>query len=1030
MAGSFKTPCPSCEADVLVKGANLVGKKIDCPKCKYRFTVPAPDDDFEVVETKSKGNPKALVGIVLGVIGVAVLGIGAALMLGGGDESPKPAPGPSRTIAQTPPVDPQPGEPAAVEQPDEPATETPVGPQVPVDPTKFEKPKEPKKAATRVPPQMVPPGKLKDAANLLPGQSEAVMRITMDRLRQTPVYSAFFDRTMLDFFSTSMTFQASDIENVHFCLVDADRDPFVIIRTKVPMEYEEMIAKLDMKEAPFSPVNQRTFFKLESNAFMTALGRAFATEALMNDAGVPVTEDDKKRWQEKPMGLHLYDSQTLIVADLNILARFLSELDQNDDPPFQTKFVGDPDVPAGGDPAAPVDPSQPAPGKEGEIQLPPDLAQPNPADAPKLFTSLPNYLTIRPEMKQMLNRFEGDPKNPPAVMFAYRVDMRLFERETSAGDMAAILLQQFFPTIKIMGASISQFNKDKLVGTIAFHHLSESDVKESIEKRMIPMLKQPLLPILADIFGTNINLWEVQGNVTGPGSIDPSAGGAGGAGGGGGGQTFAPQGPGRGIGGNPGDAGAPGTDPNNQNPEYALNSKVTVSQSDLLAVVEVDLNINQEHFNKIVQPFVVSVATQMKGRMAVLSGDITWHSLSTKFIRLGTEKKQFPQGTLPRDSKPDRFGLPYPPDHRASFIVDLLPYLNQGRIRSTIQEKKYAWYESQNMKAATSWIPELLVPYYPQTAWRAHHPLAPGATLGATNFVALSGIGRDSARYNPSDAELSKLVGITGYEWGSKPAEIKDGLSNTIYMIQVPPGHNRPWIAGGGATVMGVADDDKPLADFVSADPEGKRGTHALMADGSVRFIPENVDPALFKALVTRAGGESIDDLDKKLPATKPPKKFEAEIRGGGSTAGAGKKDDRAAINDAELQKIQGKWKVGYMFRGGKAVPSSELDALDMVITIEDVQMTIEAGGNAQGVVIRMLDPKAKPAAIDFQNDDEAAAGTMTVGIYELDGNKLRLRYVKNASAERRPTVLSVPGAGTPPDESYIEMNRMDTKEP
>ena len=39
---SFKQQCPSCEAMVPVRDASLVGRKIDCPKCKYRFVVEDP----------------------------------------------------------------------------------------------------------------------------------------------------------------------------------------------------------------------------------------------------------------------------------------------------------------------------------------------------------------------------------------------------------------------------------------------------------------------------------------------------------------------------------------------------------------------------------------------------------------------------------------------------------------------------------------------------------------------------------------------------------------------------------------------------------------------------------------------------------------------------------------------------------------------------------------------------------------------------------------------------------------------------
>src|ERR1700730_2737177 len=42
IAAAFKQQCPSCEALVPVKDTGMVGKKIDCPKCKYRFVVEAP----------------------------------------------------------------------------------------------------------------------------------------------------------------------------------------------------------------------------------------------------------------------------------------------------------------------------------------------------------------------------------------------------------------------------------------------------------------------------------------------------------------------------------------------------------------------------------------------------------------------------------------------------------------------------------------------------------------------------------------------------------------------------------------------------------------------------------------------------------------------------------------------------------------------------------------------------------------------------------------------------------------------------
>src|SRR5262245_578256 len=58
---SFKQQCPSCEAMVPIRDPGLVGRKIDCPKCKYRFVVQAHDDEDEdatPVKTGKAGDSK------------------------------------------------------------------------------------------------------------------------------------------------------------------------------------------------------------------------------------------------------------------------------------------------------------------------------------------------------------------------------------------------------------------------------------------------------------------------------------------------------------------------------------------------------------------------------------------------------------------------------------------------------------------------------------------------------------------------------------------------------------------------------------------------------------------------------------------------------------------------------------------------------------------------------------------------------------------------------------------------------------
>ena len=57
---SFKQQCPSCEALVPVKDTGMIGKKIDCPKCKYKFVVekPAANGAAKDRDTKLKEDKK------------------------------------------------------------------------------------------------------------------------------------------------------------------------------------------------------------------------------------------------------------------------------------------------------------------------------------------------------------------------------------------------------------------------------------------------------------------------------------------------------------------------------------------------------------------------------------------------------------------------------------------------------------------------------------------------------------------------------------------------------------------------------------------------------------------------------------------------------------------------------------------------------------------------------------------------------------------------------------------------------------
>ena len=107
---SFKVQCPSCEAQVSIRDPNLVGKKIDCPKCKYRFVVEDPGTNDDEVDDrparkgaagrqpaaklkpkkKAGSNNMVILGSVLGVVALAVLGVGGWLLFFNDSGRPTP----------------------------------------------------------------------------------------------------------------------------------------------------------------------------------------------------------------------------------------------------------------------------------------------------------------------------------------------------------------------------------------------------------------------------------------------------------------------------------------------------------------------------------------------------------------------------------------------------------------------------------------------------------------------------------------------------------------------------------------------------------------------------------------------------------------------------------------------------------------------------------------------------------------------------------------------------------------------------
>lgn len=727
--------------------------------------------------------------------------------------------------------------------------------------------------------------------------------------------------------------------------------------------------------------------------------------------------------------------------------------------------MGPPGAPGGmGIPPMPMGP----PGAPGGMGIPPmPGAFPGapggtgaaPAIPRKLFTSIPTYRTVEPALKKLLNQLEENEKDPPAMVYAEIIDQRILnarqlgELYKSSGNQLIGLLSQ----IKMVGVQVNQINKDKGAMSLFLEYVSDDDAKKSVTEQIVPvvsLLKLPLDLILGTQTTIKNNVGQGGGGAGqpgfpgasfGPGGMGPGAppgpGSLGPPGMGPGAPPGPPSGPGAPPGpppGGPGSFGPPGGMPmgdfggpggfpgapggfGGQGSGTAQNQGVIdISLTDRVVTMAIDLNWNEDKYANEVLGRIVRTSNQMKGRMTVLSGETDWSSLAMVVPKLQRDKRPFPNGTLPRDPKEERYRLPYPPEQRVSFMAELLPFIGKAGLRSRIQDKKFAWYAKENLPAAEAWVPEFLVPYYPQDSWRATNPLADGQTLGGTNYVALSGLGLDSARFDPTDPEMAKKVGITGYDWGSKPEDIKDGMSNTIYMIQVPPGYGRAWIAGGGSTVVGV--DDKsadPFRDFVHRAPDGKRGTYVLMADGSVRWLKEGTAAPIFKGMVTRAGGETLSDLDTVAPKQKPTRTLDSELRAGSSPVSTPQASAPAAnpnIDAEELKKFQGRWKPSKVVVKGQAVPPDALKTLNVEMIIDGAKSTLSMAGKTEIADITRLDPKAK--RFDMADKDKKSEPA----VYEwINENKFKVRSAKDEKS--LPASPTMPEAGSM--DNYFEFERL-----
>jgi hypothetical protein len=849
MSEAFKMKCPSCEASVTIRDPKLVGKKVDCPKCKFRFVVEAPAaeegavaagaaetqspptakiktkpaetaaktktvdaagksknkplpkiEDAAEAPPKKKTNMTLIIGVGLGVFAMA--GVMVAIFYKDlfGDGDPHPAP----KIAQK-------SQNAGKKGPDGKTVDTPP----PKNEQPKEKPKEKEADTTPVDPVA------NEITNFLPENSDWVMRLSVPEFLKTPFGGALFEKSSdsAGAFKRWMGFAAEDVERFA-CAGTKEGSFFGVVRFKTNQRIDELRKAMEIDPTPVT-IGARTLYVIKSNELVKMIGPYLRAKAPAFGLLFPKSAEGAP-----PFAVSFINPRTLVIADQPALDRFLKLKDLKRD--FKTAYVR-PDL---GPPPKKDDPKtdKKTDPKTDKKTDPKTDKKPEETPAAKkddrAFTSNVSFLSVDPILKIMVNQIELD--KPAMLSFgAKSIDLDALSKKIDVQPPAGVNLPKAIP----VSLAVRQLTDLKL-------DVAASVALEKSEDAVVAA--QRLQPAAQVVAGRLTERFQVPITAGGTGAPPPIR------------KT-----------------------PGKTDPGPPPTSTLLVTSADRYLIVKLDVDWGEKIFYDHISPSIRSTIDLFKGEGLMTAGQAHWHAMSVAVKSM--EKTGTPLAAFPRKADASRFGLPYPPEQCVGWMADLLPYLGYQALSQSVQREE-AWNSKANLAAGTAWVPEFLSRENEQPTWRAHVPGLPaGIDLGATHFVGLSGVGLDAANY-PDAPPYAKKLGMFGYNRQTKFADVTDGLANTILMIEVPPNLQRAWIRGGGSTVQGVPEAGS-IKPFVSATKAGKRGTYAVMADGSVRFLSETMDDKLFQALSTYKGGETIDNLDQVAPAEKVDSKLVAPTK-------------------------------------------------------------------------------------------------------------------------------------------------------
>lgn len=894
---TFKQKCPSCEFMVPIREEKLIGKQVQCPQCKDKFVVqkPAPqqekDEDaapFQMkeldekkpqVKTKKKKKPAKEAAAAMEKEAAGDEDIPEMDVEEAGPEEAGPEEGGAEAGAQE--VDDaelqeliqKKGKKAAVEAaPPKKAvskfsmglalavvglvvlvaaaffilsgrgTQTGGGPIVK---SKFpgpfpEEDKKDKKEEKKVVPkritEVVLPGAGAELTNLLPGNADHVAHVFLKQILDPvgPVRDAAFSEGLLD--------EKTLRQRLGFNLLSADdllrADSFqgagwsfTVLHLTETVDLKALTEAFGLEAQP--KIRTYEYFKATSaNPYFETLARF--TIGIAGIRRSPARADSGR-----PLFIHLHNPQTLVFADETPMLAFLSSNKQ---------------VMHGAKPA-PLPKKTPASAqskdkKDAGAKGKSSMVEEDPGPSPLTFGRTDTYMTLHPDMKALLDRMESlKPDSDEKIWYSSATNMSAARLPTGKGqahwqagllwDVSALLAER--PVrLSMLGSGLVQKEARIFQLRQELATPQEADAKD-VHKELFDHGAPALARFVEKLLGHKIQVPKEERPVE-PNPANP--------------MEKPPQ------------LDPMGMTPAEKKDDEPTTSRVVLGLRGTNVDFTLDLLLDPASFTKL-HSITSLMALSLKGEMELRDGPAARHllagagktlpekGLSSQNIPPG----QYPPGAFPRTGKSRLDRLP---SQRLSWLAGLLPYLGQDALYGKINFSA-SWRHPSNWPAASTVVPAFLDPSYPDWSFFTNRPEI-AFDLATTHYVGIAGVGLDAADYSPDDPAVVTKRGVLSYDNGAVLNEVKagHGLSNTILAIQVPhdglTGVN-PWIAGGGSTLRGVPEKNSIAPFVLSKDKNGnviehnkKRGTFAVMTDGSVRFIDQGISDEVFQAMCTIQG--------------------------------------------------------------------------------------------------------------------------------------------------------------------------------